>query len=243
MDWCQSRASSRRPAPTAVRGVLRRGAGSCATRASPHRSWSCSRSRPCRGAEAAAVRHRDHRVRGQTACPSSRALAWKRAEASAGATWSAPPPRGRDRPRPRRRATASTSAGAIAELSRHARRRAWPASGRISRRPETRSRRAGQIGGFEPRSTRSATPALPVPPRHMAATGGIFAGSAPAYEAVRPGLSLYGLLPRRPACRTASAPSRRPAAAGDGSSSAGRCASSVPTRRRRRLRRSLGGGR
>jgi len=36
---------------------------------------------------------------------------------------------------------------------------------------------------------------LPVPPRHLAATGGLFAGTAPPLELVRPGLALYGELP------------------------------------------------
>ena len=34
-----------------------------------------------------------------------------------------------------------------------------------------------------------------VPPRHLAATGGLFAGNAPAYEMVRAGLALYGEIP------------------------------------------------
>jgi alanine racemase len=36
---------------------------------------------------------------------------------------------------------------------------------------------------------------LPVPPRHVAASGAVFARTAPSYEAVRPGLCLYGLIP------------------------------------------------
>jgi alanine racemase len=34
-----------------------------------------------------------------------------------------------------------------------------------------------------------------VPARHLAASGGLIAGSAPTYEAVRPGLAIYGLVP------------------------------------------------
>jgi alanine racemase len=36
---------------------------------------------------------------------------------------------------------------------------------------------------------------VPVPPRHLAATGGLFAATAPALELVRPGLALYGEVP------------------------------------------------
>lgn len=36
---------------------------------------------------------------------------------------------------------------------------------------------------------------MPVPPRHVAASGALFAATAPSYDAVRPGLCLYGLLP------------------------------------------------
>jgi alanine racemase len=36
---------------------------------------------------------------------------------------------------------------------------------------------------------------LPVPPRHLAATGGIFTEWADSYEGIRPGLSLYGIVP------------------------------------------------
>jgi alanine racemase len=38
---------------------------------------------------------------------------------------------------------------------------------------------------------------IPIPPRHIAATGGLFASNAPPFELVRVGLSLYGLLPDR----------------------------------------------
>ncbi len=34
-----------------------------------------------------------------------------------------------------------------------------------------------------------------LPPRHVAASGGLLAGSAPAYESVRPGLAVYGIVP------------------------------------------------
>jgi alanine racemase len=38
---------------------------------------------------------------------------------------------------------------------------------------------------------------VPIPPRHIAATGGLFAASAPSFEMVRVGLALYGLLADR----------------------------------------------
>src|SRR4030095_15130363 len=51
---------------------------------------------------------------------------------------------------------------------------------------------------------------FPVPPRHSAARGGVSAATAPMYEPVRPGLSLYGLLPDD----LTPAPDRAEAAAG-----------------------------
>lgn len=54
---------------------------------------------------------------------------------------------------------------------------------------------AAQVAQFESTFTSIVDARLPVPLRHTAASGGVFAASAPSYEAVRPGLSLYGLLP------------------------------------------------
>ena len=55
---------------------------------------------------------------------------------------------------------------------------------------------------------------LPVPPRHLGATAGLFAASCPTYEMVRPGLCGYGVLPEgfpvAPAARAA-ADALRPA--------------------------------
>jgi alanine racemase len=52
-----------------------------------------------------------------------------------------------------------------------------------------------QVDEFERASARLREAGLPLPPRHAAATGGIFTGSTPPYDAIRPGLCLYGLLP------------------------------------------------
>ena len=54
---------------------------------------------------------------------------------------------------------------------------------------------AAQTAVFESTFTPIVAAGFPVPPRHAAASGGVFAATAPMYEAVRPGLSVYGLLP------------------------------------------------
>lgn len=54
---------------------------------------------------------------------------------------------------------------------------------------------AAQTALFESTFPPIVAAGLTVPPRHAAASGGVFAASAPSYDAVRPGLSLYGLLP------------------------------------------------
>ena len=50
---------------------------------------------------------------------------------------------------------------------------------------------------------------LPVPPRHAAASGGIFTGDEPALDFVRPGVASYGVLddglPIAPDAQTAAA--------------------------------------
>jgi alanine racemase len=73
---------------------------------------------------------------------------------------------------------------------------------------------AEQVERFESAiaGVRSATSV--VPPRHLAATGALFAGTAPHYDMARPGLALYGELPERfPVSETAAATARglRPA--------------------------------
>jgi alanine racemase len=69
---------------------------------------------------------------------------------------------------------------------------------------------AAQTAAFERTVASLVAARLPVPPRHVAASGGVFAASAPSYEAIRPGLSLYGYLPDD----LAPAPDRAEAAAG-----------------------------
>jgi alanine racemase len=69
---------------------------------------------------------------------------------------------------------------------------------------------AAQVALFESTFASIVDAGLPMPPRHAAASGGVFAATAPSYEAVRPGLSLYGLLPDD----LVPAPDRSEAAAG-----------------------------
>jgi alanine racemase len=61
--------------------------------------------------------------------------------------------------------------------------------------PEDEAVTAGQLREFE-RATELVRDAdLPVPMRHVAATGGFWTGRAPHYEGVRIGLGMYGLMP------------------------------------------------
>lgn len=52
-----------------------------------------------------------------------------------------------------------------------------------------------QVASFEAASDAVLDAGLELPPRHLSATGGLFAGRAPLYEGVRIGLGLYGLMP------------------------------------------------
>jgi alanine racemase len=52
-----------------------------------------------------------------------------------------------------------------------------------------------QVARFEAASQALRDAGLSVPPRHLAATGGLFAGQVSHYEGVRIGLGLYGLTP------------------------------------------------
>jgi alanine racemase len=54
---------------------------------------------------------------------------------------------------------------------------------------------AAQLDRFGAAITSLERAKIPIPPRHIAATGGLFASNAPPFELVRVGLSLYGLLP------------------------------------------------
>lgn len=51
---------------------------------------------------------------------------------------------------------------------------------------------AEQVARFESAVAGISEAGLPRPPRHIAASGALFGATAPAYEFVRPGLSLYG---------------------------------------------------
>jgi alanine racemase len=57
-----------------------------------------------------------------------------------------------------------------------------------------RSASAEQVARFETAVNGITEAGLPRPPRHIAASGALFGATAPAYEVVRPGLSLYGEL-------------------------------------------------
>ena len=54
---------------------------------------------------------------------------------------------------------------------------------------------AAQIARFEDALRRLAAAGVAVPRRHLAASAGILLGTVPRYDAVRPGLAVYGLLP------------------------------------------------
>ncbi|MDP8904772.1 MAG: alanine racemase [Chloroflexota bacterium] len=54
---------------------------------------------------------------------------------------------------------------------------------------------AEQLAAFERAAAAIRDAGLPLPRRHVAASLALFAGTAPHYDGVRPGLSLYGLLP------------------------------------------------
>jgi alanine racemase len=54
---------------------------------------------------------------------------------------------------------------------------------------------AAQLASFEAATVALRAAGLAVPPRHLSATGGVFAQRVPDYEGVRIGLALYGLLP------------------------------------------------
>ncbi|MEP7360176.1 MAG: alanine racemase [Chloroflexota bacterium] len=64
----------------------------------------------------------------------------------------------------------------------------------LARAEDVRATNA-QIAAFERATDHIRQAGLPVPPRHLAATGGLFAGQVELYEGVRIGLGLYGLMP------------------------------------------------
>jgi alanine racemase len=60
--------------------------------------------------------------------------------------------------------------------------------------PEEEAATAAQVEAFEDAARRLRDSGTTVPPRHASSSGGIFAGREALYDAVRPGLALYGLL-------------------------------------------------
>ncbi len=61
--------------------------------------------------------------------------------------------------------------------------------------PDDQTVAGAQVAAFEDAVRRLSDAGLPVPARHLAASGGLLASTAPVYEGVRPGLMLYGLAP------------------------------------------------
>lgn len=61
--------------------------------------------------------------------------------------------------------------------------------------PEEQSVTFAQDDAFERAVAALREAGIAVPPRHLAATGGLFTEWSASYEGIRPGLSLYGLLP------------------------------------------------
>jgi alanine racemase len=61
--------------------------------------------------------------------------------------------------------------------------------------PGDAPRTAAQVARFADATQRLAAAGVAVPARHMAASGALVLGNAPAAEAVRPGLVVYGLAP------------------------------------------------
>jgi alanine racemase len=59
---------------------------------------------------------------------------------------------------------------------------------------EDAERTTAQLDRFETATTFLRDAGIPVPPRHVAASGGVLTDVAP-YEGIRPGLALYGILP------------------------------------------------
>ena len=60
--------------------------------------------------------------------------------------------------------------------------------------PDDADASAIQLERFDEAVARLRSVDVPLPARHVAASGGLFAGTSPAYELVRPGLAVYGVL-------------------------------------------------
>ncbi len=137
-------------------------------------------------------------------------------------------PRGASRPRP--------------PPSRPPPGRASRASGPISRPPSDRVRTPGQIERFGEAIQRLSDGVLRVPYRHLAASAGLLAGTVPAYDGVRLGLAIYGIVPddagparRLPGRRRASSVRSCPCTLGRSGSPTFRRARGSATGRRSRL--------
>ena len=61
--------------------------------------------------------------------------------------------------------------------------------------PEDRARTAEQVERFEAAAAALRRAGIDVPRRHLAASGSLLADGVPVYDAVRPGLMTYGLVP------------------------------------------------
>lgn len=61
--------------------------------------------------------------------------------------------------------------------------------------PEDARRTAVQVGRFEGALADLRAAGIPTSRRHLVASGGLFAGIRPAFDAVRPGLAVYGIAP------------------------------------------------
>lgn len=61
--------------------------------------------------------------------------------------------------------------------------------------PEDPAVSAAQLGALERATVALRQAGIEVPVRHLAASGGLLAGSAPPLQLVRPGLALYGVVP------------------------------------------------
>jgi alanine racemase len=57
------------------------------------------------------------------------------------------------------------------------------------------ARSASQVGRFGSVSEALLNAGVALPARHLAASGGLLAGSSPPFEAIRPGLATYGIVP------------------------------------------------
>ncbi|MFN8622257.1 MAG: alanine racemase [Chloroflexota bacterium] len=80
--------------------------------------------------------------------------------------------------------------------------------------PEDPASASGQLAELDRATALMRGAGIDVPLRHLAASGGLLAGTVPALDLVRPGLALYGVLPDDlpvPPARQAAAASLRPA--------------------------------